>query len=590
LATHRIDKIVQIFDTKTGQVHKDNKGELRIQEVVDWPVIAGLKGGAKLNNLFKWAEHLNNYQPLPQMDTVPGEGPKDYHPLCYQTKAFDKCTKSLSVFTQDEREFLEQYHWLCHVLKLFKPEDLLCVLSNAEAEKEAQENLKNFELENERIRWPDASSLHNLIPYVKRLVRHFPHIKKEIKDKLSSSEIINKVCQDETQRHLKQIHPNAPDFNDGALRLKEFLQSDQQIGQLRMTDEDSWTAITKLDQVLQNTSCMSNYNSEGHCTILDLKRLQTVHQVINVNALLESIETPHLLMIACGTNQPVNDELENMFWELFSILENKKGMKIILTTQSDGDFADFIQQIATETLGEGFITTDEQLTWSDLTDSSQTAILEKTVIFQGKGVALNQLISAESMTGSFPLAELLQEKELKIGEEPVPSACSGYNEKYYIDRTFNHNIIIRQDILNDKKAGKFVDLFASTELEFKQLCQQNTKSNVHWLEKKKSGEIIWQQSRGNLRMLRGYIVNQKSHSYAPEDLDKLLEEAKKQRVMLTADKAGMGKTTVLTHLSRRIKQKYPAHWLARIDLNDYTELLVAQRGKKMDKERVLEFV
>jgi hypothetical protein len=36
------------------------------------------------------------------------------------------------------------------------------------------------------------------------------------------------------------------------------------------------------------------------------------------------------------------------------------------------------------------------------------------------------------VTGSFSLADLLQ---LRIGEEPVPSASSGYNEKCYIDRT-----------------------------------------------------------------------------------------------------------------------------------------------------------
>ena len=60
--------------------------------------------------------------------------------------------------------------------------------------------------------------------------------------------------------------------------------------------------------------------------------------------------------------------------------------------------------------------------------------------------------------------------------------------------------------------------------------------------------------------------------------------------MIIADKAGMGKTTVLTHLSKRINQKYPVHWLVRINLNDYTELLKDHKGKKIDKGTVLEFV
>ena len=176
---------------------------------------------------------------------------------------------------------------------------------------------------------------------------------------------------------------------------------------------------------------------------------------------------------------------------------------------------------------------------------------------------------------------------ITIGEESVLSACRGYNKKYYIDITFNRNIVIRQDILSDKKEGKFDDQLASTGQEFKQLCQQNENSNVHWLVEEASGEMLWQQSKGNLKTLREYIDVQKSYSFAPSDLDKLLDQVKHQRVMLIADKARMGKTTVLTYLSKRILKNYPAYWLVRIDLNDYTELLKAQNGKAMDKKRYL---
>jgi hypothetical protein len=60
--------------------------------------------------------------------------------------------------------------------------------------------------------------------------------------------------------------------------------------------------------------------------------------------------------------------------------------------------------------------------------------------------------------------------------------------------------------------------------------------------------------------------------------------------MLIADKAGMDKTTVLTHLSKGIKQKLQATCLMRSYLNEYTNLLMTQKGKKMDKGWVLEFV
>jgi hypothetical protein len=75
------------------------------------------------------------------MDTVTSKVPDGYHQFHYQTKAFNECTKSLSVFTQDEWEFLECYHWLRNVPESFKPEDLFSVLSNAEAKKEAEQKL-----------------------------------------------------------------------------------------------------------------------------------------------------------------------------------------------------------------------------------------------------------------------------------------------------------------------------------------------------------------------------------------------------------------------------------------------------------------
>jgi len=40
-ATHSMDKIVQICESETGQVCKDNECRLKLLEVVDWPVSAG---------------------------------------------------------------------------------------------------------------------------------------------------------------------------------------------------------------------------------------------------------------------------------------------------------------------------------------------------------------------------------------------------------------------------------------------------------------------------------------------------------------------------------------------------------------------
>ena len=121
---------------------------------------------------------------------------------------------------------------------------------------------------------------------------------------------------------------------------------------------------------------------------------------------------------------------------------------------------------------------------------------------------------------------------------------------------------------------------ATNEHEFTKYCQDNTERNVHWLLKDKSGTLIWQRSRGSLRALREYIDTQNSLRYRPENLDELLQKAQCQKVMLISDTAGMGKTTVLTYLSKQIKQKCRACWVVRIDLNDHTEVLEDQMKQK----------
>jgi hypothetical protein len=311
----------------------------------------------------------------------------------------------------------------------FKPSNLFWVMSNFEAEKEVVHKLQNFELENVSVRCPDASTLRELIPYVKRLVRRFPKLKDIAKNQLSAAHIRNKVYQHETQRHVEQITQHELNFKRGVLGLTEFLDSDRQFCQIRTTDGDVWTVLSEIYWLLQNTSSKHNYSTKGHYTILELERLLTLTRMINLNALLAEMETPNLLMIACGTDQTVNGELRDMFSELFNILKTRKTMKVILTTQTDDSTITFLQLIATQTLGNELEVTKERLTWKELTPISQTKLLEKTVIFQSERVALNQLTSAEAMADCFLVSELLQRKELRIGKDPAPSGSSNYNEK-----------------------------------------------------------------------------------------------------------------------------------------------------------------
>jgi hypothetical protein len=90
--------------------------------------------------------------------------------------------------------------------------------------------------------------------------------------------------------------------------------------------------------------------------------------------------------------------------------------------------------------------------------------------------------------------------------------------------------------------------------------------------------------------VRRYIDTDSSHTHTADDLGKLLEQEQHQRVMLISDTAGMGKSTVLTHMSKIIKRTSPAKCVVRIDLNDHTDALKALKEEEIDSKKATEFV
>jgi len=459
-ATHSMDKIVQAFDPNTGQVYKDEKGQLKVQVVVDWPISEGILGGEEYRSFFKWAKHLNNYYP----------NTKDVsfqllrcNPIRYQTKIYDERVNSLCIFSQEEQEFLQCYRWLRQWPEFFKPKELFSEMEDNQAQEQAERILQCFEFESDRFYCTDASELQALIPYVKRLLELFPQLAENTKGVLTEQQIGNNVYQFVTKRYVEKLRQSPLDIKPDDTSLRDFLNSDEQkVLQLRMIDGDAWTGLIKVHQMLEKSPCMTDYLSEGHYTILTLEHLVLVNQLVNLDTLLQSTTAPHLLMMSCETNQLLNVETKQILKSLFNTLRQKRNVKIILTTQSEGDTVTFLQEIGEETLCSGFVTRDELLTWSDLTPSSQEKLLQKRVKFQGASISLNELMSAGSpAANSLPLGALLEEKELTIAD-PV-FITSAYNESYYIDRTLCLQKCIKEDIFSDKISKDFPDLIASIE-------------------------------------------------------------------------------------------------------------------------------
>ena len=576
LATHSMDKILKALDPET--VCEDGIGQQKVKVVIDWPICAGLTGGKEYKKFFEWAQHLNNYHP-----DIKNES---FQLIRYQTKRYDERVKSLSVFSQEEQEFLQRYWWLRQWQEFFNLKELFSVIEDNQAQEDAKKILQCFEMGNNKIRCTtDASALQTLIAYVKRLLQLFPQLKEDVRSALSSDVIRKKVYDFETNHSLGKINKSLLDFNPGALSLEEFLRSDnQQVLELQMVDVDEWSGLIKVYQVLKK----NGYLSEVQYTVLTLKRMLAMNHLMDAGELMMSTETSHVILMACEYSQLSGVEAD-MISKLFTILKDKPKIKIILSTRSEGTTYHRLREIGRETLGNGFVTRDEQLTWSDITSSFQDKLLKESVMFQGAVVSLNELMPAESPAAKFlPLGALLEKRGIKIADS-VPIS-NGYNESYYIARTLRCQRAIKQDIFSDKDVKEFHVYLANTKQEFEQCCKLNPKSNVHWLEQDKSGKLLWHQSQGSLEKLHEYIDTESSHICTVDELVKLLEEAQNQRVMLISDTAGMGKSTLLTHLSEQIKKKFKAKWLVRIDLNDHTDALQTLQQKQIDKEKAIEFV
>ena len=82
-----------------------------------------------------------------------------------------------------------------------------------------------------------------------------------------------------------------------------------------------------LHQALQKTGCFV----EDLYTVLKLKRLLKVYQMMDLSTLMQSTVTPYLLLIACEDNQQLDEEAKDVIRTVF----NTEAIKIIFTTRSE---------------------------------------------------------------------------------------------------------------------------------------------------------------------------------------------------------------------------------------------------------------
>ncbi|XP_055316134.1 uncharacterized protein LOC129575921, partial [Sitodiplosis mosellana] len=279
---------------------------------------------------------------------------------------------------------------------------------------------------------------------------------------------------------------------------------------------------------------------------------------------------------------------------------------------------------------------EDSTSFKDLDKRSQNLVLRTKVNYQGTTMSLNRLINRNYGAKFFDgksLARLLNGNQLEIGNENAFSS-NGYVEEYYIERTF-HRQIIKKDILTNKDQLFFITSTKKEDMAFlerdllKMGARQNNivqledknvlntlntykiriilpplnqsdqeyyeifrslGKNAHWLELHQGTSLFWKLSTGDIsRITTKEVVPDEHHFCNVKQFG--------SKVVILANDAGMGKSTVLTSMARKMKElndkeknECEVNCIIRINVNDYANHLSNYDFTENDVDRAIDLV
>ncbi|XP_065562277.1 uncharacterized protein LOC136028392 [Artemia franciscana] len=383
---------------------------------------------------------------------------------------------------------------------------------------------------------------------------------KELEHNIETSVIVASM----TIMYNKQILSHGSFESSNILTgLDQFLDDDNGQVLFLQTSEPLFSSI-KLLQYLQTRNDYSLEKDNRISLALEEVLRTDKHKEAVVNKFNGS--ATNLLIIECDDRSYSQESLFDLYNSLLSSITQKGSKKkIILVNQKDR-----INALSDHFRYTNALKHYELNNEIDMQDFKpcEDPFEKKLILLQGKGerTSLNQWLYPfpRDIIDINVLADLVRGKDINVGSQLKDL---GETKNYYIDRRF-HQVEINAEIENDTSIQ---DKLVYTKESFDLFCETKPNANIHWL-KSKPGKLIWQKSQGSVSQLRKYVKSGRSlidHYSESEFLDHI----KEQKVIIISDTAGMGKTTVLTSLSEKIKDKYPSKWMIRIDLIKHSDQL-----------------
>ncbi|XP_057373174.1 uncharacterized protein LOC130694047 [Daphnia carinata] len=320
-------------------------------------------------------------------------------------------------------------------------------------------------------------------------------------------------------------------FNEDAMEtmaseLKKLLAKNERVMRI-ITPSPRHTAVKIFSAIQKVPQC----NRDGSFLVVSLSNLEDKvrwKNILNLNK-----DSHHLLIVVCDKETPDPCGYAEL------VQDNPIFNKILFLCRD----------------GTGGMT--DSITYAELSKKFQSAILQKTISFQGTKLTVNQLVGNEpdKIIDYLSIEELLflEGKEINIPR----SDTSAYEKSLYIERrlTFAFDESF-ETILSGYLNCKVVD-------ELHEKCRITPQGEIKWFVKGNEHQSkIWREIK--------YLANEKmsSNEIHESELIRLAVDSEPLPIIISGA-AGTGKSTILSHFCVKMKQEKPDHWIIRINLVEH---------------------
>ncbi|XP_066149865.1 uncharacterized protein [Euwallacea fornicatus] len=350
------------------------------------------------------------------------------------------------------------------------------------------------------------------------------------------------------------------------LDVGSFLNSGEQI--LHVVSENPLLSAIKVDQSLK-----AMLQTKDSCVFVSSK-LMGLKNVRNlVFESFEARETHGLLVITCELNHQLKPEVAmGMSENLQRTMRKNHLKKLILITNRGNELGEKL--IASRTIVD-------RSSFESLNSESQTAILNKEVYFQGTKLPMKELVnenSASLLIDNETFLKLLNGDQIQIRHDEKYSVL----DSIYINRSLSPQIIANS-ALRDASLVSTQSIVISN-ITFGELSQiaddiniggdlkkgvnlasaGMISSSISWLDFV-NGKLVMKQFSGRADLWRKHLFLSDQNLNIPED--SLLQCWDK--VIIVAADPGMGKSSLVSSIHRKLHTLDPTLWILRINLQDY---------------------